>query len=96
MLRLYRNTKLISSVNRNTMLKFFLILFLIAYCIYKVGGFLFKSFFVQQQAQRPFEETTHRQKPADGNVYVENPPKRSPKKDKQFDGGEYVDYEEVD
>ncbi|MCR9251591.1 MAG: DUF4834 family protein [bacterium] len=77
------------------MLKVLLIIFLVLYCFYKVGGFLLKSFFVGQQAQRPYDAHQKR-KPEDGNVYVDTQSQPKSKKDKNFNGGEYVDYEELD
>ena len=78
------------------MLKVLIIIFLIAYVIYKVGGFLFKSFFIgHQEAQRPYD-AQQKHKPSDGNVYVDSQTQQKSNKDKDFKGGEYVDYEEVD
>ncbi|MEQ9299880.1 MAG: DUF4834 family protein [Cyclobacteriaceae bacterium] len=88
------------------MLKFLLILFLIGYIFFKVSGFLFKTLFFkayqQQQAQRAAgqgaQTSGYARKPADGNVQIDHVPQSSPKaKSKsEFDGGDYVDYEEVD
>ncbi len=72
------------------MLKFLIILILILYLIFKVGGFFFKMLFMGgQEAQRPFQ-------PKDSNVNVRSQEQTSAQ-DKHFRGeGEYVDYEEVD
>ena len=88
------------------MLKFLLILFLIGYIIFKLSGFLFRTLFYkayqQQQAQRAAGQRSQAQgyarSPADGNVQIDHVP-QSNSKDKskpEFNGGDYVDYEEVD
>lgn len=90
------------------MIKTLLIIFLCFYVFYKVSGFLFRILFnllgnkVQQNINKQRQQqtsTTKKYKPADGNVVVEFMPKEEEKKvknnGKDFDGGEYVDYEEV-
>jgi hypothetical protein len=90
------------------MLKFLLILFLIGYIIFKVSGFLFKTLFYkayqQQQAQRAAgtgkrpQANGYARKPADGNVQIDHVPQPATKEKTkpEFDGGDYVDYEELD
>ena len=67
------------------MLKFLLILGIIAYLLFKIGGFFFKagaaSQQFRQQGRRP-DNAAH------------NQPTKS-KEDGHIKGGEYVDYEEV-
>jgi len=67
------------------MLKFLLILGIIGYLLFKIGGFFFKagaaSQQYRQQARRP-QNSVHN-----------NPPEA--KTDGHIKGGEYVDYEEV-
>ena len=67
------------------MLKFLLILALSLYVLSKIGSFLARAGSSQQYRQtRPGGE---------GKIHVDTPPK--PQKNKDFKGGEYVDYEEV-
>jgi uncharacterized protein YxeA len=82
------------------MLKFLLILILVIYLLYKVGGFLFKIMFLgspnyQQRSQNGYERN-HR-KAQDGNLNIDYVPKkeRGEKTGKGFKGGDYVDFEEV-
>lgn len=88
------------------MLKFFLILILVFYLIYRLGGFflrvLFTNAFQQQQRQyqsqqRP-NQNGHSKTPPNSNVRVDYVPKETGKgqaEKKEFNGGQYVDYEEV-
>jgi hypothetical protein len=69
------------------MLRLLLILSLIFYVLYKLG--LFRVFV--QQANNGYRDAS---KPRDGNVTVEPPTPRSPKKP-SLKGGDYIDYEEV-
>ena len=82
------------------MLKFFLILILIFYLIYRLGGFflrvLFTSAFQQHQRQyRQGQNGHHVKTPPNSNVQVDYIPKEDRGDRKEFDGGQYVDYEEV-
>lgn len=63
------------------MLKFFLIVGLVLYCIYKIGTLFFKAGAASQYF-RGHQKTN-----------FDPPPKE--KKTSKFKGGEYVDYEEV-
>jgi hypothetical protein len=66
------------------MLKFLLVVSIIGYLLYKVGGLFFRAGAASQQARRPQDTTS--------NVNS-NPVKE--KKGGGIKGGEYVDYEEV-
>lgn len=81
------------------MLKFLLILVLLIYLIYKVGGFFFKLLFMGSQQQRSYDsQHTHQQKshtPPNSNVKVDYVPKKDRKSGENFEGGQYVDFEEV-
>lgn len=83
------------------MLKFLIIIGLIAYVFYKVGGALFRMFFLgaSQQAryqnQRYREQTQQSRKAPGGNVNIDYVPQKEDKSNKGFKGGDYVDYEEV-
>lgn len=68
------------------MIKIILIAILFFYALYRVGGFLLKIVSLGASNQ------SDRRSPRDGNVHVD----KNPNKDKKhFEGGEYVDYEEV-
>lgn len=86
------------------MLKFLLITILIFYLIYKVGGFFFRMLFAnayqQHQRQQRYQQNGYTQKqaktPPNSNVRVEYVPDQEDRKEKKdFNGGQYVDYEEV-
>lgn len=90
------------------MLKFLLILFLVGYVFYKVSGFLFRMLFYKayqqqsQQSARAGGQRTQAQgyakRPADGNVQIDHipPPNDKSKSKADFNGGDYVEYEEVE
>lgn len=67
------------------MYKFLLILSIIGYIIYKVGGFFFKAGAASQQIRE--------QQRRSQNSVNTNPTKE--KRDGHIKGGDYVDYEEV-
>ncbi len=70
------------------MLRFLIILGLIAYVLYKVGSLFFRAGAKSQQFRNPDQH-----KPVDSNINVNATPQE--KKASSFKGGEYVDYEEV-
>lgn len=85
------------------MFKFLLITFIVCYLIYKLGGYLLKFFFLSlgnkmQNPQnfgqaRPNQES---RRSTNGNVDIDYVPKMgADKEEKIFNGGEYVDYEEI-
>ena len=67
------------------MLKIILFAVLFFYAIYRVSGFLVKIFGMGSQPQ---QQRNHPR----GNVRVDDDTKKSKK---SFEGGEYIDYEEV-
>ena len=68
------------------MFRFLLILSLVGYVLYKVGGLFFRAGAASQQPrQQP--------RPTQGKVNVDSAPKKN--KDGSIKGGEYIDYEEV-
>ena len=81
------------------MLKFLIIIFLVGYIFYKVGGVLFRALTGtlggDQYSRGNFQGRPNQNpRPKGGNVNIDYVPKD--KKDrKDFDGGEYVDYEEL-
>ncbi|MFY0627680.1 MAG: DUF4834 family protein [Reichenbachiella sp.] len=81
--------------------KFILIFFLGFYLLSKIGGFLVRLFFGnlakhQRQQQNHHGSKSYR-KPSDGNVNIEYAPedRKSVSTEKDFKGGDYVEYEEV-
>lgn len=83
------------------MLKFLLITFLIAYLLFKIGGYLFRIFFwslggKMQNGQFNNNRETSNMRPPNSNVDIDYVPQNGKKtKEKEFKGGEYVDFEEV-
>ena len=77
------------------MLKFLVILFIVGYVTYKLGGFLMNTLYSimgQEPPQRNFNQKSSKKKKGDVNIdYVPN----SKKNKSDFRGGEYVDYEDV-
>ncbi|MFT6867983.1 MAG: hypothetical protein ACJA08_002830 [Cyclobacteriaceae bacterium] len=79
------------------MLKFLLIIFLISYVVYKLGGFLVRMLFInatQQQNHKNTSNTTTRKRTS-GNVNLDYVPEEGKKGKTDFKGGDYVEYEEV-
>ncbi len=68
------------------MIKLILFAVLFFYALYRVGGFLLKI--LSLGATNPQEN----RRPNDGNVHVDSNPNRDKK---SFEGGEYVDFEEI-
>lgn len=78
------------------MFKFLLIVFLICYALYRVGGFLFKIFFLgaaNAQQQRRAQQSAPKKKAPKSNLNIDHVPGRTG--EKGYSGGEYVDFEEV-
>jgi hypothetical protein len=78
--------KLLSLSNQLKSMKFLIILGLIAYIFYKVGGLFFRAGAASQQTR------TQYRKPESNDTQA------APKKDKRngtIKGGDYIDYEEV-
>ena len=77
------------------MLKFLAILFIIGYVTFKFGGFLMKMLYTamgEDPSQKNFNNQSKR-KPG-SNVDVDYVPKKKDGRS-DFQGGEYVDYEDV-
>lgn len=86
------------------MLKFLLITFIFCYIIYKIGGyllrFLFWSLSNRHQQGHTFKSNNkpgqNSKKEGDINIdFIPNNGKEKVHKEKEFKGGEYVDYEEL-
>lgn len=88
------------------MLKFFIIVFLIGFLAFKVLGLFFRVLVggsaADRSGQRQWQNQQFRgqqqyRRDADGNVHIDYVPKdKSKGKSKEFKGGEYVEYEEID
>lgn len=84
------------------MLKVFLITLLVIFVLVKIGGFIFRTMFwmlgVRAQKDNPVQRQTQTRQTyrnADG-IEINYVPEKDTKKQKtNFNGGEYVDYEEV-
>lgn len=82
-------------------MKYFLLTFLILYILYKLAGFLLRSFLRVQVnkfernygTQQPFTQSQQR---TQGNIFVNPNAQKSTKKPRKNDlDGDYVDYEVV-
>lgn len=69
-------------------MRFFIILALVGYVLYKVGGLFFRAGAASQQSR--FQQ---RRPPEGGDMNVNSAPKKN--KGGHIKGGDYVDYEEV-
>lgn len=85
------------------MFKFLIIFFLIIYILSKIGGFIVRTLFPgfngqSQRAQAYQGQQTRSKKPQDGNVNIDFNPKQSnaSASGKDFKGGDYIKYEELD
>ncbi len=86
------------------MLKFLLLSILGFYIFMKIGGFVLRTFFGSLGSDRNQRHFTNagqrppkRYRPRDGNLNVDSmPDNKSKRKGTDYQGGEYVDYEEVD
>ncbi len=84
-------------------LKFFLITILVIFVLVKIGGFIFKTMFWMLGARAgnrnapTYKQNQQRQTyKAAGDIEIEYVPGKGPKQTKSdFNGGEYVDFEEV-
>lgn len=83
------------------MLKFLLILALILYVIYRVGGFFFrvlfaKTIYEQARASQQRQQQARYSRPApNGNVKIDYVPDKQQGKKGDNRAGEYIDFEEV-
>jgi hypothetical protein len=68
-------------------MRFFIILALVGYVLYKVGGLFFRAGAASQQSR--FQQ----RRPSEGDIHVNSAPKKN--KDGHIKGGDYIDYEEV-
>ncbi|WKK82227.2 DUF4834 domain-containing protein [Marivirga arenosa] len=80
------------------MFKFLLILFLIGYLFFKIGGFIFRLFLgrtAKAAQERQYQQNNKGRTTKDG-VHIDHIPNQKGKRSGgNFKGGEYVDYEEV-
>ena len=83
------------------MIKLLILFSLFFFLFFKIGGFLFRTLFgsASQRHNRNFNTGNQPQKrwqPKDGNLNVDyDPTKPRQKGSKDYNDGEYVDYEEV-
>jgi hypothetical protein len=80
------------------MFKFLIILFLIGYLFFKIGGFLFRLFLgrtAKAAQERQYQQNNKGRKTKDG-IHIDHIPNQKGKRTGgNFKGGEYVDYEDV-
>lgn len=79
------------------MLKFLTISIIVCYLVYKVGSYLLRSIFLSASQQHQTPPHTHRKsrKVPDSDLNIDYVPQKEKNRKKEFDGGEYVDYEDV-
>lgn len=80
------------------MIKFIIILILIIYVFYKTAGFLFKMVFGGLRSDPGSFQQRHQQnskKAPNSNLNIDNVPQEQPGNKSGYEGGEYVDFEEV-
>ena len=83
------------------MLKFLLIIFLVGYVVFRIGGFIFKIFLSglsNGQRQGNFSSQSQRQpkrKAPGSNLNIDHVPQFKDDNKKNPEAGDYVDYEEV-
>lgn len=84
-------------------IRFIIIFLVVSYLIRKVGGFFMKLFFGQttnnQQSSGGYyqqENTNNKSGSRYGSLRIFKKPNKDNAAEKNFTGGEYVDYEEVD
>ncbi len=80
------------------MLKFLLILVLIIYVFYKTAGFLFKMVFGGLRSDPGHFQNRSQQyskKAPNSNLNIDKVPHDNSSQNPKYDGGEYVDYEEL-
>ncbi|NQW28026.1 MAG: hypothetical protein HQ474_08955 [Flammeovirgaceae bacterium] len=76
------------------MIRVLLIIFIIIYVVYKVSGFFLKIMFIRaNQSQKGASVNTNKRSAVpNSNLNIDHIPK---KEDKDVQGGDYVDYEEI-
>ena len=82
------------------LLKIIIILILIGYVFYRVTSFIFSGLFGgfnrhQQFGNGQAHYSRRPRKAPDSNLNIDNIPNHRSKKDDNYSGGEYVDFEEV-
>lgn len=80
-------------------LKVLLILFLVYFLVFRFFGLLLRPFmsflFASQNQRYQSNDNYSEKKRKDGELRIDHVPDSKKKKNQNFDGGEYVDYEEV-
>ena len=79
------------------MLKILLTLILITYVLYKTAGFLFRLLLSRQRTNPGgFQRRAQYSKKApNSNLNIDKIPQQRTRKDTRYEGGDYVDFEEV-
>lgn len=68
----------------------------ILYLLYRFVNFFFKVFYVMLGQRPGSQKSSRNRKRPEGSIHVEQEPVRKKKKQVDFRGGEYVDYEEIE
>lgn len=84
-------------------IKFIIIFLVVSYLIRRVGGFFLKLFFGESANNQQSRGRYYQQENSNtgkgsryGSLRIFKKPKKDTTAEKNFTGGEYVDYEEVD
>lgn len=79
------------------MLKILIILILIGYVFYRITSFIFSGLFRGFVKDQDYGNRSgqYRKRAPNSNVNIDSMPKGKSQKSSGYDGGEYVDYEEV-
>ena len=80
------------------MFKTLIILFLIGYVIISLNNYIFGKFyrFMGYDPRARYTKPPKNKKVGDLEIFISDEEKRRREKNKDYNGGEYVDYEEVD
>ncbi|HNP17903.1 MAG TPA: hypothetical protein PKL31_05670 [Fulvivirga sp.] len=78
------------------MFKFLLIVFIVGYVLFKGLGFFINTILGGPSMQRPSNQPNRNRQPSGTNLRVDHVPNNDKTSKKNFKGGEYVDFEELD
>ncbi|MEP1035286.1 DUF4834 family protein [Ekhidna sp.] len=79
------------------MIKILIVLILVGYVFHKIASFFLRGMFKGFSSKDQFgnQYSTNSRRAPNGNLNIDKVPNRGSKKGENFDGGEYVDYEEI-
>jgi hypothetical protein len=77
------------------MIRVLIIIILVVYTLFRVSTFLLRIFFGSLGKQQYSQQRTSSRRAPGSNLNIDNVQAPRSKKEKDFVGGEYVDYEEI-